>query len=211
MRLSGVPIDIHWEPYFLDKTTPIEGRDLQEYLMSKYGRAAIERFSAPDNPLDMAGRKVGIQFNKRRRVINTIDAHRAMEWCKENRPELADTLMEKLFFAYFTEAKDLCNMGTLLEVCESADLDRAALEAVLRTGLELLMVNKSVLSNISLPCRYCFYTDKYKDIVLHKDGHMKDMRISGVPFFFIFNHNGRPTTFSGAQVIQGCLRAGAIT
>lgn len=132
---SGVPIELHWEPYFLDASTPKEGRDLQEYLMAKYGRAAIERFQSANNPLDKAGVRVGIQFNKERRVINTLDGHRAMEWCKAQSPDSADGLMEKLFYAYFVEAKNLCDQDVLVDVCVSAGLDGDAVRAMLLTGI----------------------------------------------------------------------------
>jgi predicted DsbA family dithiol-disulfide isomerase len=133
-RQSGVPIAVQWEPFFLDTTTPAEGRDLKEYITTKYGPEAAASFAAPDGPLDTAGRAVGIAFNKSRRIINTLDGHRVMEWCNQNQPALSDHLMEILFKAYFVEAKDLSNRDVLLDVCVSAGLVRDTLSQLLSTG-----------------------------------------------------------------------------
>ena len=79
---TKVPVKINWEPFFLNQNTPDEGEDLMEHLKNKYGAAAVERFGKPDNPLNRAGERVGIKFNTTRRVINTLKAHRLVEYCK---------------------------------------------------------------------------------------------------------------------------------
>ena len=134
-----MPVKVHWDPYFLDSTTPKEGRDLQEYLSSKYGAAAVARFSGPDNPLDNAGRRVGIEFNKSRRIVNTVDSHRIMEWCNDKHPEKADGLMDKLFKAYFVEAKDVSDHSVLSDICVTEGLDAAEVQDILRTGMATVL------------------------------------------------------------------------
>lgn len=158
--------------------TPPEGYDLQEYLFSKYGSAAVARFSSLDNPLDKAGERVGITFNKSRRVINTLDGHRLMEWCNNNFPEKADSLMESLFHAYFEQAKDLSKVDELLSCAKAVGLDETAAREILEGTA-------------------------FRDEVLLADGEVKSkLRVSGVPFFIIEPlGGGRPTAFSGAQVM----------
>ena len=172
-----------WLPFFLDPNTPPEGRDLKEYLSSKYGHAAVAKFDSPNNPLDQAGRKVGISFNKARRVINTIDCHRVMDWCNREFPDKADLLMEKMFHAYFEEAIDLSVRENLIAVSVEAGLDREAVESFV-------------------------HSDQHRQDVLQADAIGKQRyRVSGVPFFIIEPADGsRPITFSGAQVRVGDRR-----
>lgn len=145
--------------------------------MKKYGREAVERFQAPNNPLDTAGRRVGIEFNKNRRFINTLDCHRLMEYVNSETPETSDALMEKMFQAYFVEAKDLSNEEELRTVAISCGLEESKVAQIL-SG------------------------DKYRAEVLEYDELVKNrMRVSGVPFFIIQKEgsNARPVAFSGAQ------------
>jgi predicted DsbA family dithiol-disulfide isomerase len=137
----------------------------------------MERFNKPNNPLEIAGRSVGISFNKTRRFINTIDGHRLMEWCNQTHPDKANELMEYLFRAYFEDAKDLSDLHELVNVALSVGLPETTVKSVLES-------------------------DQYRSEVLEADERSKrNLRVSGVPYFIVENNNGgRPVAFSGAQV-----------
>jgi predicted DsbA family dithiol-disulfide isomerase len=138
----------------------------------------VERFNRPNNPLDLAGRAVGIAFNKERRFINTVDGHRLVEWCNQSHPDKANELMEQLFKSYFEEAKDLSKIETLVSIARSVD---GLSEDSVRSMLE---------------------SDQFAAEVLQADQRSKrGLRVSGVPYFVIEDNNGgRPVAFSGAQV-----------
>jgi predicted DsbA family dithiol-disulfide isomerase len=169
-------VSIQWKPYFLSPNTPEEGEDLMEHLAAKYGRAAVEKFSAPGNPLDKAGEKVGITFTRTRRFVNTTNGHRLMEWCNINVPDKSNQLMEALFHAYFEEGKDVSKVPELISLASSVGLDAEAV--------------RSMLSS-----------DQFKQEVFQYDRQVKSqLRVSGVPYFIIESNTGdRPTAFSGAQ------------
>lgn len=150
-----------------------------EHLLHKYGPAAVERYGRPGNPLDVAGLKVGIHFNPARRVIRTLDAHRVCEWAKSSAPDVADTLMERMFHAYFEGGKDLSKHAELLAVvAECPGLDRSACAALL-AGAELSAETS------------------------FKGRSWSQRGVSGVPYFIVARKNAapgeRPTAFSGAQ------------
>lgn len=147
-----------------------------EHLAAKYGRAAVERFSVPGNPLDVAGERVGIKFCRNRRFVNTTNGHRLMEWCNEKSPDKSNQLMTAIFHAYFEEGKDVSKIPELLTIATSVGLDAGATESML-------------VSNI------------YRQEVLQYDRQVKSqLRVSGVPYFIIESNTGaRPTAFSGAQ------------
>lgn len=172
-------VDVQWKPYFLSVNTPVEGEDLMEHLAAKYGRAAVEKFSQPGNPLDQAGDRVGIRFNRTRRFVNTLNGHRLMEWCNKKHPDRSDALMEKIFHAYFEQGRDVSKTEVLTELASETGLGSSADEL------------KTMLSS-----------EDYKDEVLQYDRQVKQhLRVSGVPYFIVHNNNeARPTAFSGAQV-----------
>jgi len=174
---SGIKVDVQWKPYFLSLNTPPEGEDLMEHLESKYGKVAVARFNAPGNPMDEAGDRVGIRFNKARRFVNTMDGHRLMEWCNKTYPDKADTLMEALFHAYFEQGLDISKTEELLKLAHTT-LGGAGDEA------------RAVLAST-----------QYRDEVLAQDEEAKSrLRVSGVPYYIIeSNSGGKPTAFSGAQ------------
>lgn len=147
-----------------------------EHLAAKYGRAAVQRFSAPGNPLDTAGAKVGITFNRARRFVNTLNGHRLMEWCNKDYPSKSNELMEAIFHAYFEEAKDVSKVPELVTIAGSIGLDTEAV----RTMLE---------------------SDEFKDEVRQYDREVKtQLRVSGVPYFIVESNVGsKPIAFSGAQ------------
>ena len=98
-------------------------------------------------------------------------------------PEKADALMEAMFHAYFEEAKDLSRPEELLSVARLIGLETAS---------------GSELEEIVQPT-----SKAYLDVVMSKVHESQgQLRVRGVPFFIIEPRDGgRPTAFSGAQVI----------
>jgi len=171
-----VSLNVDWEPFYLNRNTPPEGEDLLEHLKAKYGPAAVARFDAPDNPLDRAASQIGITFNKQRRIIRTGDSHRLVEWCKARAPQKLDPLMEELFKAYFTDAKDLSQRAELVACADACGLDSQAAGELLDS-------------------------DAYQREVDAKATSWSRQGVSGVPFFVIHpaSGSGQPVSFSGAQ------------
>lgn len=152
-------LSITWEPFFLNKDTQPEGVPLMEYLQRKYGPTAVARFSSPNNPLDAAGKKVGIVFNPNRRVVPTLDAHKIVEWVKATSP-LGNTFMELLFQKYFVQGLNIAQRDTLLSCVQEIGLNVEEAERILNSA-------------------------EYTSSVLEKDRRNNRMGIHGVPFFIM--------------------------
>jgi predicted DsbA family dithiol-disulfide isomerase len=164
----------------LNTSIPPEGENLMEHLSKKYGPSVVKRFSQPDNPLDNAGAKVGITFNKNSLVIPTLTCHRAVEWCNKFEPEKTDLFMETLFQAYFTNAKNVNSIEEILVCAAIVELNTSVLRDVLESS------------------------DEFTSEVSQRDAHAKrNLGVTGVPYFIIECNNTRkrPITFSGAQVL----------
>jgi predicted DsbA family dithiol-disulfide isomerase len=117
------------------------------------------RFSRPNNPLEVAGNKVGITFNASRRVIQTSKGHRLVEFLKK-RGENTDEFMDVMFRRYFEEARDLSLTPELLEAIEEVGFDKVE-ASVFLSGKE------------------------EEEAVFEKDEEYKMKGVSGVPFFFL--------------------------
>lgn len=166
-----------WLPFFLNPTTPKEGYDLGEYIEKKYGPSMREKFLSGASPLEAAGSKCGISFDNKRRIVNTMDGHRLVEWCKATDAARADKLMELLFHQYFEKAVDLSDRAVLLGCARESGLDAAAAERMLDSA------------------------DTYTQDVRQQAAKWSG-QIDGVPFFILERPGQRPVGLGGAQPVE---------
>ena len=85
-----------------------------------------KKFTGPGNPLEVAGANVGISFNNTRKMYETMDAHRVVEWCKRSAPERHDALTEVMFRRYFQDGVDLTSRSVLLGIVDEVGLHVAS-------------------------------------------------------------------------------------
>jgi predicted DsbA family dithiol-disulfide isomerase len=128
------------------------------------------------------GKEVGIPFAFDRivRQPNTVVAHSLIAVSEPGMPQ--DAMVEAFFRAYFLEGRDLTQASALMDVAESAGMDRAVAE--------------QHLQNSELHTQ-----------TIDSDKAAREMGITGVPFF-IFN---RQVGISGAHesetLLQGMVEA----
>lgn len=175
-KLSEVPLDLTVQPFLINPDMPLEGEELMSNLRRKYGDAG----PAMHKPLTAAGKKVGIEFKTpwAPRMVNTTDAHRLAEWCKEVAPEKEEQLAEELFRCNFERTKDVSCREELVTLAEKVGLDSAAAKAMLAS-------------------------DRF-DNVREKAASWASKGVSGVPFFIVHpaSGEGKPMAFSGAQPVD---------
>jgi predicted DsbA family dithiol-disulfide isomerase len=128
-RAGRDEVQARWHPFQLNPHMPKEGMDRREYRATKFG--SWERSLALDAQVTEAGRAEGIPFafDKIERTPNTLDAHRLI-WLAD-REGVQDAVVEALFRAYFTEARDISRAPALLDVVAGAGLDRSRAEVLL--------------------------------------------------------------------------------
>ncbi len=135
----AIEFDVQWRPYQLDPNVPREGADRVAYMMAKFGDGP--RVAAMSETLKAEGLREGISFalDKIERRPNTLDSHRLIRWAAGL--GIQDTVVERLFAAYFLEGRDIGDPAVLeylaadvgmdsLLVAEllADDTDRAAVE-----------------------------------------------------------------------------------
>jgi predicted DsbA family dithiol-disulfide isomerase len=172
----GTPVKIRWLPFQLNPTMPKDGISRREYRTKKFG--SWERSLELDAQVAAAGRAEDLDFafDKIERTPNTLDAHRLI-WLADMEG-VQDAVVEALFRVYFTEARDISNRQTLLNVVTEAGMDGRKAEAVLNGN-------------------------NGQEAFTEAEGLSRRNRVDGVPFFII---DGK-ITLSGAQQPEAFVEA----
>jgi predicted DsbA family dithiol-disulfide isomerase len=120
---------VRWHPFELNPSMPQEGMNRKEYRAAKFG--SWERSLALDAQVTEVGRAEGLSFafDRAERTPNTLDSHRLILLAEQE--NVQDAVVEALFWAYFTEGRDIGHTPTLLDVVAGAGLDRGRAEALL--------------------------------------------------------------------------------
>jgi predicted DsbA family dithiol-disulfide isomerase len=166
--------EVHWHTFMLNPDMPPEGVDRQAYLDQKFGGRAHEVYDR----VKAAGQSVGLDFAFERiaRQPNTVAAHSLIAASELGSAQTR--MVEALFEAYFMAGRDLTQASELIDVAESAGMDRAQAEVHLQ--------------NAALHSQ-----------TIESDQAAREMGVTGVPFF-IFN---RRVGISGAHEPEVLLRA----
>ncbi|MFZ8200261.1 DsbA family oxidoreductase [Alteromonas portus] len=130
--LDNIEVDIKFHPFELNPNMPEDGQNLREHIMEKYG---ISEQQSVENRarLVQAGKELGFAFNftDDSRMQNTFKAHQLIHFAAQN--GLEEEMKISLFNAYFTDGKDVNDLGVLVELAESVGLDKTEAEAVIKS------------------------------------------------------------------------------
>jgi predicted DsbA family dithiol-disulfide isomerase len=171
-------IEIVWKSYQLDPDISVQepNKNVYQYLAERKGISYERSKGLHDNVVNMA-KSVGLDYHFEKAIVaNSFNAHRLIQFAKSK--NLADAAEEALFFAYFTDGKDIGNQETLIEVGKKIGLDEPEL-------------SKTLLSD-------AFSEEVQKDIY---EAHQ--VELGGVPHFVIDNR----FAISGAQPVNIFLSA----
>ena len=117
-----ISFEVNWKPYQLHPEIPREGFDKKEYYKKKFGESlgSSDKF----NFISEEGRKVGLEFNfkKSKNLPNTFLAHRLLWLCRSK--DMQDDIAEALFYAYFTDGRDVGNEDELIEISSENGLNK---------------------------------------------------------------------------------------
>ncbi|MEO8129289.1 MAG: DsbA family oxidoreductase [Bryobacteraceae bacterium] len=115
--------EVRWKPFQLNPNAPKEGMDRKQYRIRKFGSAATSQQLEERVAAAVAAEGIHFRFDDISRTPNTFDAHRLIWLAGETGQQ--DTLVEKLFQAYFLEGKDIGSPQVLSEVAGSIGLGAA--------------------------------------------------------------------------------------
>ena len=116
-----LPVDLRFNPYFLNPWVPREGISREQYLITKFG--SVERYAAMSGRMVAAGAAEGINFafDKLTWQANTLDCHRLLLWARQAGVQPA--VKERLMAMYFEEGANLSDPEVLVRAAGDCGMD----------------------------------------------------------------------------------------
>ena len=155
--------EIAYHPFELNPDTPADGYNQKEYLSKKFG--GDDRFKQLTNHVTSIASEEGLQFdfNKQHVMPNTRDAHRIIQFAKEegNQPAVKEALMK----AYFEDGIDLSKKENLVAIAVQAGSEKEKIEKLLSGNEGRLEVELA-------------------------EKELQKLGVTGVPFYIINNKYG---------------------
>ena len=132
---EGLQVELHFQPFELNPQMSAQGEDMVEHLSRKYGMSA-EQVASNSEVIRARGESLGFEFrmDRRRRMLNTFDAHRLLHWAGLSGQQTQLALKHALLRAYFTEGSDVSSTEVLVGLAQDAGLDGACARDVLASG-----------------------------------------------------------------------------
>ena len=133
-RVAGeVTGDIHFQPFELNPQMDAQGEDVAEHIARKYGSSA-EQLARNQEMIRSRGAELGFEFalGQRKRIYNTLDAHRLLHWAEGTGKQ--EALKNALFTAYFTEGRNPSDPEVLESVATKVGLDAHRVREILASN-----------------------------------------------------------------------------
>ena len=138
----GIPVEVHFRPYFLNDWIPLEGMSREQYLTAKFGSPKSYKDIAQRVTAAAAGEGLVYASDRISRQPNTRDPHRLIRWAEAigKAPEMKQRLMD----LYFSEGADLSNTDVLVQAAADVGLDPAQVRADLASDKDVAEVEQEV-------------------------------------------------------------------
>ena len=168
-------VEIIWKSFQLDPSLPeTTSENVYEYLANRKG-LGLEQVKQLHENVTNTARTVGLEYNfDKTQISNSFKAHQLIQLAKSK--NLGDEAEEVLFYAYFTEGKNLSNTSVLVELGQKIGLNSSEIIS----ALEDKRFEKNVIKDIE---------------------EAQQIGVKGVPFFVF---DGK-YAISGAQPIDTFL------
>jgi predicted DsbA family dithiol-disulfide isomerase len=168
-------IEIIWKSFQLDPSLPeTSSESVYEYLANRKG-LGLEQVKQLHENVTNTARSVGLEYNfDKTQISNSFKAHQLIQLAKSK--NLGDEAEEVLFYAYFTEGKNLSNTSILVEL-----------------GQKIGLNSSEIIS--------AFEDKRFEKNVIKDIEEAQQIGVKGVPFF-VFD---RKYAISGAQPIDAFL------
>lgn len=169
-------VEMKWMPFQLRPEQPKEGVPWREFAEKKFG--SLERANAIFANVTSVGEGEGIRFafDAMQTAPNTIDAHRLVLLARAHGREWE--MIEALYSAYFSEGRNLNDLGQLVQIASQVGLAEQEVRAYLAGDENVAEVFASQVT-------------------------AEQLGIQGVPFYVIDERYG----LSGAQPVEVFLEA----
>ena len=120
-RRPDIAFELIWRPFLLNPDMPRIGMARPDYVVRKFG--GEDRARRLYATIGEVGRHEGLEFRFERikRTPSSVDAHRLVRYASGY--GRADSLVEALFAAHFTDGHDIGDHGVLIAVASACGMD----------------------------------------------------------------------------------------
>ena len=178
---DAAPVEVVHRSFQLNPDAPRDRTtSRREMLMRKY-RLTDARMDEMDAQMTQLAAEEGLQYRLDATVTgNTLDAHQLVHLAREQ--GLQDTMVERLYRAYFSEGRSVFDLESLVELAHDAGIERDTTRAALSEG-------------------------RYVSAVRDDIATARRMGITGVPFFVIDGRYGVSGAQSSAAFVEALTAA----
>ncbi len=178
---DAAPVEVVHRSFQLNPDAPRDRTtSRREMLMRKY-RLTDARMDEMDAQMTQLAAEEGLQYRLDATVTgNTLDAHQLVHLAREQ--GLQDTMVERLYRAYFSEGRSVFDLESLVELAHDAGIERDTTRAALSEG-------------------------RYVSAVRDDIETARRMGITGVPFFVIDGRYGVSGAQSSAAFVEALTAA----
>lgn len=171
-------VEVEWKSFQLDPTIPEVPKyqdDMYMFVADRKGMS-YEQSKKSHQDLIQYAKSVGLEYNfDKALVTNSLKGHRLIQFAKTK--GLGEKAEERLFYAYFTQGKNLSDVATLIELGKEIGLTETEVNEALTNSLYVQKVESDSKEAQALGAR-------------------------GVPFFVI----NRKYAIAGAQQANEILK-----
>src|ERR1700722_7001162 len=120
-RRPDIAFELIWRPFLLNPDMPRAGMARPDYVVRKFG--GEDRARRLYATISETGRGEGLEFrfDQIRRTPSSIDAHRLVRYAAGY--GWADSMVEALFAAHFTDGHDIGDHGVLIAAALACGMD----------------------------------------------------------------------------------------
>ena len=168
-------IEYDLNAFQIDLDAPKSTKNTNAALLAYEKAMPLSKANAAYDHVKTLGKAAGLTINEATAYnTNTMDAHRMVQWAKDtyHDSKLTANLADDLFYAYFTENKELADHDVLLEIAKKNKLDVSAVKKVLASN-------------------------DYQEVVMQEEANLESRGVESVPYFII---NGQQ--FDGVQDVS---------
>jgi predicted DsbA family dithiol-disulfide isomerase len=160
----GLTLDLHFIPYELNPTMPPQGMHRKEYRTRKFGSWAYSQKLDAGTVEASKNDSITFHYEKIEVTPNTRKAHRLVWFVSHYMPEKKAELVDRIFYAYFTEGTDIGDSEILANL-----------------AVEVGLIERNVMTFLE--------SESGTDEVIQLENEALALGKQGVPFIQIGSHH----------------------
>ena len=156
---SAISATLTWRPFMLNPEMSSAGMERNAYMINKFGTESRVRRLLGALEATGQSEEIAFQFDRINHTPSTVSAHRLVHYASEF--GLAESVVERLFRAFFQEGRDIGDLEELSAIGRSVSLESGSLDAYLDSSMDVSWVRdqNSMAHRMGVNGVPCFLVD----------------------------------------------------